>query len=368
MNIRSIAYLVVLTMLPLACKSNWGDLGGKPDEYLPAAHDHDLRYYPKSVADSKFALLSALDSAIGKISALESQVNSLINSTGFCPTGYARTDDASVRATGFVCKRGADEMVKAGDFWIDRYETVVVDQAYYNSGACDNPGSAGVAYGQVNAPDWSSLGYPGSGNWSSPLHACSVRGVTPSSNITWFQAQQACGLSGKHLCTNEQWQLAAAGTDISECNTGGAGEDGYRGVYPEATGSLNGPAGTGCLSNWGVYDMVGNLWELTAMWQGHPGWNGAINIMSAEFGTDGYWAGGPRQIEMAVIGTTNSWRPVSLGFEGGGTALERPYGPAMAARGGNYVNEGRAGVFALDLTYGPSGFTQDAGARCCRNR
>src|SRR4029450_9418852 len=59
--------------------------------------------------------------------------------------------------------------------------------------------------------------FPRSGNWTavpgsnppSPgFYAVSVAGVQPSRCITWFQANQACLLSGKRLLTNPEWQGA----------------------------------------------------------------------------------------------------------------------------------------------------------------
>ena len=44
--------------------------------------------------------------------------------------------------------------------------------------------------------------FPATGNWTTPLYAVSLPGVMPSTCITWFQAEQACRLSGKRLLTN----------------------------------------------------------------------------------------------------------------------------------------------------------------------
>src|SRR5262245_19035211 len=63
--------------------------------------------------------------------------------------------------------------------------------------------------------------FPPGGNWTpasgstppSPgVYAVSVPGALPTSCTTWFQAEQACALSGKRLLTNQEWQRAAAGT------------------------------------------------------------------------------------------------------------------------------------------------------------
>jgi len=83
----------------------------------------------------------------------------------------------------------------------------------------------------------------------------------PSGYITWFQAQQACGNSGKRLTTNAEWQMAVAGTPdpgpdngSTDCNTASAAK-----AVP--TGSRS-----ACVSSWGAYDMVGNLPEWVADW------------------------------------------------------------------------------------------------------
>ena len=110
-----------------------------------------------------------------------------------------------------------------------------------------------------------SLEYPDTfrynGNWTQPLYALSLPNVMPSACVSWFQAEQACALSGKRLITNQEFQRAVAGTPdpnadngVTDCNTGSV-------FAPLPTGSR-----VGCLSNWGVYDMVGNLSEMTGDW------------------------------------------------------------------------------------------------------
>src|SRR5262245_32889466 len=58
--------------------------------------------------------------------------------------------------------------------------------------------------------------FPANGQWMTPLYAASVSAVFPSGCVTWFQAQQACALSGKRLLTNEEWQRAVAGTPMRD--------------------------------------------------------------------------------------------------------------------------------------------------------
>lgn len=101
------------------------------------------------------------------------------------------------------------------------------------------------------------------------IFALSLLGKTPSSHITWFQAQQACKNSGKRLPSNAEWQAAVAGTPdpgpdngTTDCNTASTNA-----VAP--TGSRS-----SCVSADGAFDMVGNLIEwvtagaaLNHMWQ-----------------------------------------------------------------------------------------------------
>src|SRR5262245_8575377 len=49
-------------------------------------------------------------------------------------------------------------------------------------------------------------------NCANDIFAVSLGSVTPSADITWFQAQEACANAGKRLPTNAEWQVGANGT------------------------------------------------------------------------------------------------------------------------------------------------------------
>jgi formylglycine-generating enzyme required for sulfatase activity len=260
-----------------------------------------------------------------------------------CPEGYVRDTTAP---TIVLCGNGSDQMVKVGDFWIDRYEA-----SLWSSAGC-----TGTQYG-ASSDSFPST-FPDNGNWSAPVYACSISGVTPSRYLTWFQAQQACELKGKDLCTNEQWQAAAAGTyDPGSAETGTQCRIATTNTSPRNTGLAGSVPGgtTSCVSMWGMEDAIGNLWEWVAWW-GEAGmtWQTsdgqeASAVWGASYGNDSTWN---------VNGT--AYHGVMSSYISGL--------PAAAHRGGNWYRGSTAGIFALYLNNGPVHWSANVGARCCRGR
>src|SRR5215468_9662871 len=99
------------------------------------------------------------------------------------------------------------------------------------------------------------------------IYAVSLPGVVPSSNITWFQAQQACRNAGKRLPSNAEWQAAVAGTPDPDDHFGNA-DNGVTDCNIFGIGGPTVPSGSrsGCVSARGAFDMVGNLEEWVADW------------------------------------------------------------------------------------------------------
>jgi formylglycine-generating enzyme required for sulfatase activity len=189
--------------------------------------------------------------------------------------------------------------------------------------------------------------FPRDGNWtpvpgSSPpspgVYAVSVPGVLPNACVSWFQANQACLLSGKRLLTNREWQGAAAGTP----------DPGTDNLTTDCAVNSPGPVNTGsrsnCKSSWGVFDMVGNVDEWVADWAdranvGCTDWTSVTGIAGGDLSCFG--GNGSGQLNINQI-------------------------PAALSRGGLWTDGANAGVFAVNASGHPSSDSINGGFRCAR--
>ncbi|MBI3797233.1 MAG: SUMF1/EgtB/PvdO family nonheme iron enzyme [Deltaproteobacteria bacterium] len=164
----------------------------------------------------------------------------------------------------------------------------------------------------------------------------SIAGVKPSANLTWFQAQQACANAGKRLLRNGEWQVAAAGTpdpgaaddDSTTCNTT---NDGFPANDPVNTGSRS-----ACVSRWGAFDMVGNVWEWVEDWV-------------------------PLSTGVCVSELFSGTGDVNCLMGASTTA-----GPGALVRGGDFSIDAGSGVFAVVGLDQPSVAAFGIGFRCAR--
>lgn len=165
------------------------------------------------------------------------------------------------------------------------------------------------------------------------VYAVSLPGVTPSSSLTYFQAQTACANARKRLPSNAEWQAAVAGTPDPGSDDGATSCNTNATVAVAATGSRS-----SCVSSGGAFDMVGNLDEWTADWvprgSGCGDWNAEVNPT------------GDRQC-YAGVATTGE--------------------PAALLRGGHFLlDDVRAGPLTVSGVSGLSFSFNVLGFRCAR--
>ncbi len=264
----------------------------------------------------------------GGVIAIASNVGTL-NTFVSGETAVAADVNANFQALKDAINNCPSDMVKAGSVCVDIYEASVWD-SYTMDGT-------GTQYG-ASSDDYlcNDNGNDCSSSAANPIYARSIADVTPARYITWFQAQQACANSGKRLITNAEWQMAAAGTPDPGTYTDNTTTDCAVSSSLSGTGSRS-----SCVSNWGTYDMVGNVWEWTADWmQDNTGTDG-VDVSPATYGEDD------------ITGIDNAY-PEADGM------------PAALVRGGHWRDGPRAGVFALDAYVGPSFSRSDIGFRCTR--
>jgi formylglycine-generating enzyme required for sulfatase activity len=280
-------------------------------------------------------------------------------------------------ALAFVCSLAARtsagtikcplDSVKVGSTCVDLYEESVwqippsntslvkavlagkATLAALTGGGATQLGCTGTPFNHTPYP----ANFPKDGNWtavagSSPpspgVYAVSIPNVLPSACITWFQANQACRLSGKRLARNDDWQAAAQGTPdpgtdngTTDCNVGST-------FAPANTGSR-----LDCKSAWGTFDMVGNVDEWVADWADLA--SGCIDWTSQ----GGVIPGGDRS---CFGGPGNTGNP--------GETLTIASIPGALNRGGDMFSGAIAGVFAVDARLVPYAESNLLGFRCAR--
>jgi hypothetical protein len=230
------------------------------------------------------------------------------------------------------------DSVRSGTTCIDTYEASVwqttdaptiakikdgtVSLANLTAAGAIRRGAAGDDYG---------AGCPDTGNDCTDVYAVSIPGVIPSRFLTWFQAAAAARNAGKRLPSNAEWQAAALGTP----DTGGVDDNS---TTCNTDNLIPGPsltgARSGCVSDVGAFDMVGNLWEWVADW---------VPLSTTCAG----WGGFSDDL-MCLAGA---------GATGGLGAL---------LRGGDFSAGADAGVFAVYGNLAPSDAYSNIGFRAAR--
>jgi hypothetical protein len=182
--------------------------------------------------------------------------------------------------------------------------------------------------------------------------AVSVEGVIPWSFVSQAQAQVACAKAGKRLVTAEEWYLASLGTpDLSEnwtyddCHVNNNWEN-----QPGETGT-----GVKCVSSYGVYDMIGNVWE----WVG-----GELNegfLEDKKIPESGY-----------INSVDSKGVPVKTNANNPDLNYNEDYlwtkdsGIRGLTRGGYWNSKTDAGIYAMYSAFDPSYVGSGIGFRCAK--
>ena len=235
------------------------------------------------------------------------------------------------------------DSVQSGTVCMDTYEASVwlvapaertlIGKIQKGTATLANLQSAGAVQLGLASGDLAANGCPETGNGCLDVYAVSLPGVTPSVFITWFQAAAAARNSGKRLPTNQEWQVAALGTPDP-----GAADDGSTTCHTVYSIPITVPTGSrsGCRSDVGAFDMVGNIGEWVADWSDQA--TGCTNF-PASFGSDQSCVGGDGTYHL----------------------------PGALFRGGYSSGGANAGVFAVDAGVYPSfGGSPVLGFRCAR--
>jgi len=85
-------------------------------------------------------------------------------------------------------------------------------------------------------------------------------GGTPKMGVSYAEAARLCERAGKRLCTGEEWVAACSGVKKTPYPYGAVYIDGKCNSGSNGLGSASGRY-RGCVSDYHVYDMVGNVWE-----------------------------------------------------------------------------------------------------------
>ena len=105
----------------------------------------------------------------------------------------------------------------------------------------------------------------------------------PVENITWNDANSYCQSVGKRLPTEAEWEYAARAGTVTACYWGEHSGDAYA-WYDTNSLSRTQPVGQKKPNKWGLYDMIGNVWEWCDDWYGPYSTDSLYSPQTPSFG------------------------------------------------------------------------------------
>jgi formylglycine-generating enzyme required for sulfatase activity len=149
-----------------------------------------------------------------------------------------------------------------------------------------------------------------------------VWGTVPTdSNSTWNAVVIVEGSYGYRLPTEAQWEYACRAGTMTAYNTGDAISD-NTGWYTSNSGSKTHEAGKKSVNAWGLYDMLGNVWEWCWDWYDSSYYSSSPtnDPMGASSGTNrvlrgGSWGSSAEYLRSAARDLSSPYyRGYSIGF------------------------------------------------------
>lgn len=182
--------------------------------------------------------------------------------------------------------------------------------------------------------------------------AASEVSKTPWRNISQTQAQTACAKAGKRLPSDEEWYLASLGTP--DKGAAWQGDDCQVAsnwpLQPGVTGS-----GKNCVSAYGSFDMIGNVWEWV---------KGEIS--------EGTFKGKALPQSGFIKAVDSQGVPIETNVDTADPNFNNDYlwikekDIRGIARGGYWENKSDAGVYAMYLVSPPDFAGTGIGFRCAK--
>lgn len=181
----------------------------------------------------------------------------------------------------------------------------------------------------------------------------SVAGARPWTFISQTQAREACARAGKRLASNAEWFAASLGTPDPQKNNWGKTDCQLSSNWLEQPGETG--SGENCLSSYGSYDMVGNVWE----WVIGQTENGEYS--GKKLPESGYID----EVDLEGLASRTNKTKGNPNFNNDYMWLKNSDTRGMA-RGGFWDNEKEGGLYATYLVSRPSFAGAGIGFRCVK--